>query len=101
MVGRRLPAHTFNLPDLMHSHLHFQRHVLPDIERNGFCFSDGVGQISHELLHDVLQRVPFVREDEHITAIQVIEIILYRDRCMVQSFVQIPYQHIMTDLFGG
>jgi hypothetical protein len=33
--------------------------LIPDVERNGFTFSDGVGEISRELLDEVLRGVPF------------------------------------------
>jgi RNA-dependent RNA polymerase len=46
--------------------------MIPDVERNGFVFSDGVGQISEQLLREVLSGVPFARNDvEVISAIQV------------------------------
>ena len=45
---------------------------VPDVERNGFVFSDGVGQISEQLLREVVLGVPFARNDvEEISAIQV------------------------------
>ena len=42
--------------------------ILADIERCGCCFSEGIGQISQELLSDVLKNVPFAQGS---SAIQV------------------------------
>jgi RNA-dependent RNA polymerase len=49
-----------------------EHRLIPDVERDGFVFSDGVGQISEQLLREVLSGVPFARADEEeISAIQV------------------------------
>lgn len=45
---------------------------IPDVERNGHCFSDGVGEISRELLQACLARVPFGYQSvEDVSAVQV------------------------------
>ncbi|OLL22395.1 RNA-dependent RNA polymerase 1 [Neolecta irregularis DAH-3] len=41
---------------------------IPDVERNGYCFSDGVGKISSELLKDVLQTLDM---DSQTTVLQI------------------------------
>lgn len=45
---------------------------IPDVERYGHCFSDGVGEISQEMLHACLARVPFGYQSvEDGSAVQV------------------------------
>jgi hypothetical protein len=49
-----------------------EHRLIPDVERNGFVFSDGVGQISEQLLREVVLEVPWARDGvEAISAIQV------------------------------
>ncbi|MEW5307231.1 MAG: hypothetical protein WDW36_009639 [Sanguina aurantia] len=50
----------------------WQQEEIPDIQRNGHCFSDGVGEISLELLRLCLAEVSFGYESaEDVSAIQV------------------------------
>jgi hypothetical protein len=49
---------------------------LADVERNGYCFSDGVGVISPLLLEEVLAALPYAPRGAAapISAIQVSEV---------------------------
>jgi hypothetical protein len=56
---------------MLHSSAALQA-LLADVERNGYCFSDGVGIISPLLLEEVLEALPFApRNGVPVTAIQV------------------------------
>ena len=56
-----------------HVYVHQSQVSIPDIERNGHCFTDGVGQISGQLLRQALLKVPFALGPnfEQISAVQV------------------------------
>lgn len=89
MCDNRRPAHkgtsrqpnvikvNFEILSSLHcTHAHFifliPQEEIPDILRNGHCFSDGVGEISLELLRLCLAEVSFgYKSVEDVSAIQV------------------------------
>jgi hypothetical protein len=45
--------------------------VVPDVEHDGYCFSDGVGRISPELLSEVLLEMELPPDAPKVSAVQV------------------------------